>query len=149
MFFQVTPSPLAVTSSPSSFFKDGNDLLIDGKRFVYQASLDRLRFDGKFLFAAFDGYTLDEVYHTFYLDGTFKAESSSANNASASVAGTTTYSSSYSETPVTTGHYVLRGNTIEFLYDDGTSVKRVFHFEADAAGQVEYIYINGTIYSRE
>ena len=146
MFFQVTPSPLAVTSSPSSFFKDGNDLLIDGKRFVYQAPLDGLRL---FLFAAFDGYTLDEVYHTFYLDGTFKAESSSANNVSASVAGTTTYSSSYSETPVMTGNYVLRGNTIEFLYDDGTSLKRVFHFEADIAGQVEYIYINGTIYSRE
>ncbi len=133
----------------SSFSKGGNDLVIDGKLYTLLEPADRLRFDGRFLFAAFDGYTLDEAYYTFSKDGTFRVESSSSNNATASVGGTTTYSSSYSETPVTMGAYAVRNNTIEFIYADGTSVKRVFHFEANAAGQVEYIYINGTIYSRE
>lgn len=135
--------------SSSSFVKDGNDLFVDGKLFKYQQPADGLRFDGRFLFAAFDGYTLDEAYYTFSKDGTFTAESSSANNVSVSVAGTTTYSSSYSETPVTIGAYAVRNNTIEFIYADSTSVKRVFHFEMNVAGQVEYVYINGTIYSRE
>ncbi|MGL4611773.1 MAG: hypothetical protein ACRCYY_19200 [Trueperaceae bacterium] len=101
------------------------------------------------MFDQFDGYTLDEAYYTFSKDGTFRIESSSSNNATASLGGTTTYSSSYSEPPVMTGSYAVRNNTIEFLYADGTSRKSVFHFEAGAAGQVEYIYINGTVYSRE
>ena len=63
--------------SSSSFAKDGNDLLIDGKLYKYQQSADGIRFDGRFLFTAFDGYTLDEAYYTFYKDGTFKVESSS------------------------------------------------------------------------
>jgi hypothetical protein len=136
-------------NGPRSFFKDGSDLVIDGKRFVYQQPGDGLTFDGRFLFAAFDGYTLDEAYYTFSSDSTFKAESSSANNATASVADTTTYSSSYSETPVTFGAYAIRGNTIEFMYQDGRTVKKVFSFEKDEFGNVAYLYINGTIYSRE
>jgi hypothetical protein len=134
---------------PRSFTRDGNDLIIDGRRFVYQTPADGLRFDGKFLFAAFDGYTLDERYHTFFSNGTFTAESSRSNNASVSLADTTTYSSTYSETPTAFGTYAVRGNTIEFTYADGSTVKRVFSYETDASGQVEYIYINGAIYSRE
>jgi hypothetical protein len=133
----------------SSFTKDGNDLIIDGKRFMYQTPGDGLRFDGRFLFAFFDGYTLDESYYTFASDGTFMVEGSSANNATASVGGTTTYSSSYSETPTTLGAYAIRGNTIEFIYQDGRAVKKVFGFEKDPSGNVAYIYINGTVYSRE
>ncbi len=147
--YVVTGDTINFGGYSSSFTKIGNNLLIDGKHFMYQAPVDGLRFDGRFLFAAFDGYTLDEAYYTFSKDGTFKVESSSSNNATALVGGTTTYSSSYSETPVTIGAYAVRNNTIEFIYADGTSVKRVFHFEANAAGQVEYIYINGTVYSRE
>jgi hypothetical protein len=136
-------------NGPRSFEKVGNDLIIDGKYFVYQQPGDGLTFDGRFLFAAFDGYTLDETYYTFSTNSTFKAESSSANNATASVGGTTTYSSSYSETPVIFGTYVIRGNTIEFIYQDGRTVKKVFSYEKDALGSVAYIYIDGTIYSRE
>jgi hypothetical protein len=136
-------------NGPRSFYKDGNDLEIDGKRFVYQQPADGLKFDGRFLFAFFDGYTLDEAYYTFSTNSTFKAEASSANNATVSIGGTTTYSSSYSETPVLFGAYAIRGNTIEFIYQDGSSVKKVFSFEKDAFGNVTYIYINGVIYSRE
>jgi hypothetical protein len=136
-------------NSPRSFYKDGSDLVIDGQLFKYQPPADGLKFDGRFLFAFFDGYTLDEAYYTFSKDSTFKAEASSANNATASVGGTTTYSSSYSETSVIFGAYAIRGNTIEFIYQDGRTVKKVFSFEKDSLGNVAYIYINGTIYSRE
>jgi hypothetical protein len=136
-------------NGPRSFYKDGNDLVIDGQRFIYQQPGDGLTFDGRFLFAFFDGYTLDKSYYTFSKDSTFKAESSSANNATASVGDTTTYSSSYSETPVMFGAYAIRGNTIKFIYQDGRTVKKVFSYEKDASGNVAYIYINGTIYSRE
>jgi hypothetical protein len=146
--YVISGNSIKFSSYASSFVKDGNDLLIDGKRFVYQTPADDLKFDGKFLFASFDGYSLVEVYHTFYLDGTLRTEASSANNATASVAGTTTYSSSYSETPTTVGRYNVRGNTIELIYEDGRTVKRVFNYETDAAGQVAYIYINGVIYAK-
>jgi hypothetical protein len=147
--YVVSGNTITIEGYSSSFVKDGNDLLIDGRLFKYQPPTDGLKFDGRFLFAFFDGYTLDEAYYTFSKDSTFKAESSSANNATASVGGTTTYSSSYSETPVLFGAYAIRGNTIEFIYQDGSSVKKVFTYEKDASGQVAYIYINGTIYSRE
>lgn len=136
-------------SGASSFFRDGNDLVIDGKRFTYQLPGDSLRFDGRFLFAAFDGYTLNERYHTFASDGSFMYEGSSANNATASVGGTTTYSSSYSEMPTLTGTYAIRGNTLELTYADGSVVKQVFSYEKGPSGSVDYIYINGTIYSRD
>ncbi len=146
--YVVSTNTITVGNYTSSFVKNGNDLVIDGRRFVYQIPADGLRFDGKFLFASFDGYTLDESYYTFSSDGTFMVESSSANNATASVGGTTTYSSSYSETPTIFGAYAIRGNTIEFIYQDGRSAKEVFSFEKDTLG-VAYIYINGVIYSKE
>jgi hypothetical protein len=147
--YVIANNTITFNNYTSSFSKEGNDLVVDGRLYKLLQPADGLKFDGRFLFAQFDGYTLDEAFYTFAKDGTFKVESSSSNNATASVGNTTTYSSSYSETPVTFGKYSVRNNTIEFLYDDGTSLKRVFHFETGAAGQVEYIYINGTIYSRE
>jgi hypothetical protein len=145
----MTADTITFDGYASSFTKLGNDLLIDGKLFKYQQPADGLRLEGKFKFVEpSGGSSLNITNYTFSADGSFKSESSSSYTATTSLAGTTTYSSGYSEPPIVFGKYTLRNNTIELGFEGGTVEKKVFHFETDMTGQVDYIYINGLVYSR-
>jgi hypothetical protein len=130
------------------FSKDGFNITIDSVAWDYQTPIESLPLEGTFEHTGgYGGISISSSYYTFYPDGTFTIDSSSAISFStAEIAGTQTSVSGYNQDPTTVGKYAVRGNTIAFTFGDGKVEKRVFNYNLTDTGQVDTIYLNGTIY---
>jgi hypothetical protein len=130
------------------FSKDGFDITIDGVEWAYQTPVDSLPLEGTFEHTGgFGGISISSSFYAFYPDGTFTIDRSSAISfTSAEVAGTQTSVSGYNQDATTVGKYVIRGNTIEFTFGDGRVEKQVFNYNLTDTGQVDSIWLNGTVY---
>jgi hypothetical protein len=130
------------------FSKNGFNITIDGTEWAYQTPIDSLLLEGTFEHTSgYGGFSLSSSFYEFFPDGTFTIDSSSSiAYTSAEVAGTQTSVAGYNEDPTKVGQYVIRGNTITFTYDSGRVEKMVFNYNLTDTGQVDSIWLNGTIY---
>jgi hypothetical protein len=130
------------------FGKNGFNITIDSVEWQYQTPIDSLLLEGTFEHTSgYGGFSLSSSFYEFFPDGTFTIDSSSSiAYTSAEVAGTQTSVAGYNEDPTTVGQYVIRGNTITFTYDSGRVEKMVFNYNLTDTGQVDSIWLNGTIY---
>jgi hypothetical protein len=130
------------------FSKDGYNISIDSVDWQYQTPVETLALEGTFEHTGgYGGISLSSSFYTFFPDGTFTIDrSSSVAYSTAEVAGTQTSVSAYNQDATTTGTYSVRGNTIKFTFGDGHEEKRVFNYTLTDTGQVDGIYLNGTIY---
>jgi hypothetical protein len=131
-----------------SFSKDGYNITMDGVEWLYQTPIESLALEGVFEnTGGYGGFAISSRFYEFFPDGTFTIDRSSAVAYSTpDMGGTTASVSAYNEDPTSTGQYVVRGNTIEFTYADGSTEKRVFNYSLTDTGQVDSIWINGTVY---
>ncbi len=130
------------------FSKDNFNITIDGVEWAYQTPVDSLPLQGVFEHTGgYGGISISSSFYEFFPDGTFTIDNSSAvAYTSAEVAGTTTSVTGYNQDPTSTGKYSVRGNTIEFTYADGSTQKAVFNYNLTDTGQVDSIWLNGTVY---
>ncbi len=130
------------------FSKDGFNIVIDGVTNTYQTPVDSLALQGVFENTdGSGGISISSTFYEFFPDGTFKVDRSSAiSYTSPETAGYQTTVSGYNEDPTSTGKYAVRGNTIEFTYADGSTEKAVFNYDITDTGQVDSIWLNGTVY---
>jgi hypothetical protein len=130
------------------FSKNGFNITIDSVEWAYQTPIDSLTLEGTFEHTSgYGGFSLSSSYYEFFSDGTFTIDSSSAISlTTAEVAGTQTSVAGYNEDPTTVGKYLIRGNTIEFTYGSGKVEKLVFNYSLTDTGQVDSIWLNGTVY---
>jgi hypothetical protein len=130
------------------FSKDNFDITIDSVAWAYQTPVDSLPLEGTFEnTGGYGGISISSTFYEFHPDGTFTIDRSSAVSfSSAEIAATTTSVAGYNEDPTSTGKYVIRGNTLEFTYGDGSTEKRVFNYSLTDTGQVDSIWLNGTVY---
>jgi hypothetical protein len=130
------------------FSKDGFNIVIDGVTHTYQTPVDSLALQGVFENTdGSGGISISSTFYEFFPDGTFKVDRSSAiSYTSPETAGYQTTVSGYNEDPTSTGKYAVRGNTIEFTYADSSVQKAVFNYDITDTGQVDSVWINGTVY---
>ncbi len=130
------------------FSKDNFNITIDSVEWAYQTPVDSLPLQGVFEHTGgYGGISISSSFYEFYPDGSFTIDRSSAvSYTTPEVGGATTSVAGYNEDPTSTGKYVVRGNTIEFTYGDGSTEKRVFNYDITDTGQVDSIWLNGTVY---
>jgi hypothetical protein len=130
------------------FSKNGFNITIDDVEWAYQTPIDSLLLEGTFEHTSgYGGFSLSSSFYEFFPDGTFTIDSSSSIAfTSAEVAGTQTSVAGYNEDPTTVGKYIIRANTIEFIYGSGKVEKLVFNYDLTDTGQVDSIWLNGTVY---
>jgi hypothetical protein len=130
------------------FSKDGFNIVIDGVTHFYQTPVDSLALQGVFENTdGSGGISISSTFYEFFPDGTFKVDRSSAISLTTpEIGGTQTSVTGYNEDPTSTGKYAIRGNTIEFTYADGSTEKSVFNYDITDTGQVDSVWINGTVY---
>jgi hypothetical protein len=130
------------------FRKDGFNIVIDEVTHAYQTPVESLPLQGVFEHSGGSGgISFSSTFYEFFPDGIFKVDrSSSVAYTSPEIGGTTTSVTGYNEDPTSTGKYAIRGNTIEFTYADGSTQKAVFNYNLTDTGQVDSIWLNGTVY---
>lgn len=130
------------------FSKDGFNIVIDGVTHYYQTPVDSLALQGVFENTdGSGGISISSTFYEFFPDGTFKVDRSSAiSYTTPDYGGPQTSVAGYNEDPTSTGKYAIRGNTIEFTYADGSTEKFVFNYDITDTGQVDSVWINGTVY---
>jgi hypothetical protein len=130
------------------FSKDNFNITIDGVEWAYQTPVDSLPLQGTFEHTGgYGGISISSSFYTFAPDGTFLVDrSSSVAYTTPEIGGATASVAGYNQDPTSTGKYVIRGNTLEFTYADGSTEKKVFNYSLTDTGQVDSIWLNGTVY---
>ena len=148
--YVITPTGITFGSEGTTlpFSKDNFNIAIDSVEWQYQTPAENVLLSGIFEHTGgFGGFSLSSSFYEFFPDGIFTIDrSSSIAFSSAEVAGTQTSVSGYNQDPTSTGKYSVRGNTIEFRFGDGRIEKRVFNYGVTDTGQVDSVWLNGTVY---
>jgi hypothetical protein len=132
-----------------SFERKDNDLIMDEKSWWYQEPApEGFRLEGTFEnTSGYGGMFISSSFYTFDMDGTFSTDRSSALTYSTpDMGGSQTFVTGYNEEATNTGTYTIRGNTIEFSFNDGTVAKRTFAYSLTDTQKVDSIYLNGTVF---
>jgi hypothetical protein len=133
-----------------SFELLGNNLEIDGKLWEYKKGApENFTLEGTFTNTRGDssGTVMGSTSYTFTSDRTFETDGTTSLVLTTPDTGGSQLSvSGYSEEQARTGTYIIRGYSIEFTYNSGLVETRNFSYSAGEAGEVDSIYIGGTLY---